>query len=464
MGFFSGIQRLFGSRPRAQGTPGPHDDFWYSSLPGGGATASGQFVSPDTALQSTAVYACVKVLAETLAALPIHIYKRLPNGGKDTARVHPVYDLLHEKPNSWQTAFEFKEMLMTQVLLRGNAYAELLPGRRGFVDQLIPVQPDAVTVRQNSHYQLIYTVRGANGAARELHQDGMLHFRGLSLDGIHGVSPITYHRETIGLSLATKEYGARFFGNDARPGGVLEHPGKLTPESAKRLGESWNEKYAGRGRGKTAVLEEGMKFTPIAVTNEDAQYIETQEFTMGDIARLFRVPGVLIGLNDKTATYASAEQFFLSFAVHSVMPWCVRMEQALERDLITAPQTYFIKYNLAGLLRGDLKSRYDAYAVGRNGGWLTPNEIRALEEMNPRTDSGGDAFLDALNMARSDQPAPSAQPKPSALLDSKGKPFLTPHEWAQLQDHLDPVPVDLNQYGKGLYTNGHARRGEGQHS
>lgn len=448
---------------RAEGPPssppGPLDDYWYTPYGYSQQTASGQYVTPDTALQSTAVYSAVKVLSETIAGLPLHVYRRLGDGGKEIAGSHPVYDLLHSRPNSWMTAFEFKEMMMTHVLLRGNAYAEIKQGPRGLVDQLVPVHPDRVTVKQRiDNLELDYEIKDARtGRTRILDQARVLHIRGMSLDGINGVSIITYHRETIGKDLAIKEYGSRFFGNDARPSIVFSHPGTLKDSARENLRKMIQRNFGGAQRFSPGVLEEGMTVAPISLTNDDSQYLETMEFSVADIARIFRVPGVLIGVNDKTSTYASAEQFFLSFVTHTILPWCVRMEQAYERDLITAVQTYYVKHNVDGLLRGDLKSRYDAYAIGIERGILSPNEAREKEDMNAR--EGGDIYLTLANMQRSDQPPPAPEPKQppqqSLLLDKHGKPLT-----ADAFEESVEVPFDLNAYGRSLYTNGHAKKHE----
>lgn len=275
------------------GRPGPIDDYWYGDA--GGASQTGVSVTPDTAMRASAVQACVRVLAETVAQLPLKVYETQPDGGKAEARNHPIFSLLHDQPNAWQTSFEFRETLQGHLALRGNAYAELIPGARGFVDQLIPLNPDKVNVEQLPNKRLIYTVY-EDRRARKLTQDEVLHIRGLSSDGIMGLSPIKMSKDAIGLALATEAYGARFFSNDARPGGVLQHPGHLGDEAIRNLQNSWMRAHSGvSNSSKPAVLEEGMKWEQIGMTSEDAQFIETRKYQVNEIARIFRIPPHLIG-------------------------------------------------------------------------------------------------------------------------------------------------------------------------
>ena len=388
--------------------PGPGDDFWYEPFYGSGSN-SGVNVTPDTAMRATAVQACVRVLAETLATLPLKIYERLPdrivengdgtsrivNGGKKEATNHPLWDVLHSNPNSWQTSFEWREMMMGHIALRGNAYSEIVPGPRGFADKLIPLHPDRVQVKQLENLRLVYEYTTPQGQRRKFTQDEILHLRLLSTDGILGLSPITMARESIGLSLATERYGARFFKNNATPGGIIMHPGILEKDGRENLKRSWQAAQGGSQQHSTAVLEEGMKWEKIGMTSEDAQFLETRKFQIADIARVFRVPPHMIGDLEK-ATFNNIEELSRNFVLYTMMPHAVRWESGLERDLILNRRRFFIKFNFNSLLRGNTKVRIEALNKQIAGGWLTRNEARDIEDMNPLP--GLDEPLQAMNM------------------------------------------------------------------
>lgn len=376
---------------------------------GGTKSATGLNVTPDRALQASAVYACVRVLAETIASLPLHVYKRLARG-KEKATDHYLYPILHDAPNPEMTSFEFRETMMGHLCLRGNAYAEKVYDRAGRIKELWPLNPDRVTVaRDKATKQLIYTVTIPDEARKvELGSDRILHIRGLSGDGIIGYSPIKLARESIGLSLATEEYGARFFGNGSRPGGVLEHPGKLGAEARKNLKKSWEDMHQGLEQShRIAILEEGLKWHQIGIVPEEAQFLETRKFQLNDIARIFRVPPHLIGDLERS-TFSNIEHSSIDFVVHTIRPWLVRWEQALKLRLLRereGDQIYFAEFLVDGLLRGDVQSRYNAYAVGRQNGWLSADDIRELENMNPLPGEQGKTYLLPLNMVPADQTA-----------------------------------------------------------
>lgn len=376
---------------------------------GGTKSATGVNVTPDRALQASAVYACVRVLAETIASLPLHVYKRLDRG-KEKAVDHYLYSILHDAPNPEMTSFEFRETMMGHLCLRGNAYAEKVYDRAGRIKELWPLNPDRVTVtRDKTTKQLVYTVTIPDEARKaELGSDRILHIRGLSGDGIIGYSPVRLARESIGLSLATEEYGARFFGNGSRPGGVLEHPGKLGTEARKNLKTSWEEMHKGLEQShRIAILEEGLKWHQIGIAPEEAQFLETRKFQLNDIARIFRVPPHLIGDLERS-TFSNIEHSSIDFVVHTIRPWLVRWEQALKLRLIRereGDQIYFAEFLVDGLLRGDVQSRYNAYAVGRQNGWLSADDIRELENMNPLPGEQGKTYLLPLNMVPADQTA-----------------------------------------------------------
>lgn len=374
---------------------------------GGTKSATGVNVTPDRALQASAVYACCRVLSETIASLPLHVYKRLDRG-KEKAVDHYLYPILHDAPNPEMTSFEFRETMMGHLCLRGNAYAEKVYDRAGRIKELWPLNPDRVTVaRDKATKQLIYTVTIPDEARKvELGSDRILHIRGLSGDGIIGYSPIKLARESIGLSLATEEYGARFFGNGSRPGGVLEHPGKLGTEARKNLKTSWEEMHKGLEQShRIAILEEGLKWHQIGIAPEEAQFLESRQFQAVDIARIFRVPPHLVGILDRS-TFSNIEQQSIDFVVNTIRPWLVRHEQAYKQRLFDVDDVdHFAEFLIDGLLRGDIQSRYTAYSVGRQNGWLSADDIRELENMNPLPDGQGKTYLLPLNMVPADQTA-----------------------------------------------------------
>ena len=369
--------------------PPAWDDFWYN--PVGSLTTAGIRVTADTAFNVSAVYAAVRILSETVAQVPLIVYRRTANGGKERAENHPLFSLLHDQPNPWQTSFEWREMMTGHLALRGNAYNEIISGPRGAVDQLIPLHPDRVTVKQLDNKRLAYEFRPVEGPARILNQDEVFHIKGLSSDGIMGISPISLMRESIGLALATEKYGAGLFTSDGAIRGVLTHPGQMSPEGRKNLKSTFSKGAA----GGTALLEEGLKWEKIAMTAEDAQFLMTRKFQINEFARWFNIPPHLLRDLDK-ATFSNIEQQAIDFVLYSMMPWFRRWEQAITRDLILAPQTFFAEFLIDGLLRGDTKSRYAAYASAITNGWMTRNEARIKENLNPLT--GLDVPLAQANM------------------------------------------------------------------
>ncbi len=388
----------------------PNDGRWWTPT-AEGPTQAGVTVNAETALRLSAVWACVRLLSETVAMLPLLMFVRLTDGGRERAPNHPLYDILHRQPNRWQTAFEFKEMLMGHVLLRGNGYAEIVPGPRGAVDQLIPLHPDRVTVERLEDGRPRYKVREVDGRDRIILDEDMFHLRGPSFDGLTGVSVITYARESLGLGLAAEAYGARFFGNDSRPGGVLQTDKELSDKAAGRLAASWKAAHAGVGNShKVAVLEDGVKWQQMGVAPEDAQFLQTREFTAEDIARWFRVSPHMIGVTSKATSWGTGiEQLSIGFVIYTLLPWLQRWEQAIDRDLIIAGNKYFAEFLVDTLLRGDTKSRYEAYQIARNIGTMSANDVRRLENQNPIPN--GDIYLQPLNMGEAGK---AAEAKPGS--------------------------------------------------
>ena len=371
-----------------------------------GTSTAGKSVSERSAMQMTAVYACVRVLSEAVAGLPLHLYKYTDKGSKEKAVNHPLYFLLHDEPNPEMCSFVFRETMMTHLLLWGNAYAQIIRNGKGEVMAIYPLMPNRMTVDRDEHGQLFYQyqlsrddAQTMKGSMVKLKPSEVLHIPGLGFDGLVGYSPIAMAKNAIGLSIATEEYGSKFFANGAAPGGVLEHPGTL--KNPARVRESWNQAFGGSANAnKVAVLEEGMHFTPISIAPDQAQFLETRKFQLNEIARIFRVPPHMIGDLER-ATFSNIEHLSLEFVKYSLDPWLVRWEQSMSRALFTDDEkkNYFIKFNVDGLLRGDYQSRMSGYSVGIQNGFLSPNDVRELENMDLIPDElGGNRYLCNGNM------------------------------------------------------------------
>lgn len=365
-----------------------------------GISNSGIGVDEDSSLKITAVYACVKVISETIASLPLNLLKELSNGDSEKAKQHPLFSVLHDVPNSEMTSFTFREMMMTNLLLWGNAYALIKRDSAGHVTELYPLKSKNMVVERDSVTDAIkYTYTNNKGLTKTYKPKQVLHIPAFTFDGVLGVSPITYAREAMGLALATEEFGARFFGNGARPGGVLEHPGVV--KDPEKLRESWNKVYQGtKNSHKVAVLEEGMKYHEIGMSPEDSQFLQTRSFQLNEICRIFRVPPHMIG-DLSRSTFSNIEHQSIDFVVHTIRPWLVRWEQAIVKSLLNDEERsiYYARFNVDGLMRGDFTSRMSGYAIARQNGWMNANEIRALEDMNRiPSDQGGDLYLLNGNM------------------------------------------------------------------
>ena len=392
MSIFSG---LFRSRDKPSNKIGGGWSFLF------GGTTSGKAVNERTAMQTSAVYACVRILAESVAGLPLHVYERTANGSKSTKPSHPLYRLLHDEPNREMTSFVFRETLMSHLLLWGNAYAQIIRDGRGFPIALYPLLPDRMAVDRNESGELVYTYQSDKGQVK-LRRENILHIPGLGFDGLIGYSPIAMAKNAVGLALATEDYGATFFANGANPGGVLEHPGVIKPEQADRLRESWQSQFGGANAHKVAVLEEGLKFHQMSIPPEQAQFLETRKFQINEIARIFRVPPHMVGDLEKSS-FSNIEQQSLEFVKYTLDPWVVRWEQSLQQALILPSEkaTIFIKFNLDGLLRGDYQSRMQGYSTGIQNGFMSVNDVRGLEDMNLLTaEEGGDLHFVNGNMVK----------------------------------------------------------------
>ena len=398
MGIFSS---LFRSRDAPQNsTAGSAYTFFF------GGSTSGKAVTERSAMQMTAVYSCVRILAEAVAGLPLNLYRYTEDGGKEKAIDHPLYLLLHDEPNPEMSSFVFRETLMTHLLLWGNAYAQIIRNGKGEVIALYPLMPNKMSVDRGSQGQLYYTYqRGTDEALRDKNQTAILrpsdvlHIPGLGFDGLVGYSPIAMAKNAIGMAIACEEYGAKFFANGATPGGVLEHPGTI--KDPQRVRESWQSTFGGSGNAnKIAVLEEGMKYTPIGISPEQAQFLETRKFQINEIARIFRVPPHMVGDLEKSS-FSNIEQQSLEFVKYTLEPWVTRWEQTIQRSLLSTGEKsrYFVKFNLEGLLRGDYQSRMNGYATARQNGWMSANDIRELENLDCiPAEEGGDLYLINGNM------------------------------------------------------------------
>ena len=400
MGLFSNI---FKARDKPQNrTAGSNYSFFF------GGSTSGKPVNEHTAMQMTAVYSCVRILAEAVAGLPLHLYKYTDSGGKEKALSHPLYFLLHDEPNPEMSSFVFRETMMTHLLLWGNAYAQIIRNGKGEVIALYPLMPNRMYVDRDSSGNLYYSYTRysddaptMNGVAVTLRPSDVLHIPGLGFDGLVGYSPIAMAKNAIGMAIACEEYGAKFFANGAAPGGVLEHPGTI--KDPQKVRESWNVAYQGSSNShRVAVLEEGMKYQPIGISPEQAQFLETRKFQINEIARIFRVPPHMVGDLEKSS-FSNIEQQSLEFVKYTLDPWVIRWEQAISRALLRSDEKkqYFSKFNVDGLLRGHYVSRMSGYATARQNGWMSANDIRELENLDRiPPELGGDLYLINGNMTK----------------------------------------------------------------
>ena len=370
------LSKLFNSRAD------PKNSMWESAYTFFfGPTSSGKHVDERTAMQTSAVYACVRILSETIASLPLHTYIRTEKG-KEKALDHPLYTLLHDTPNDEMTSFVFRETLMGHLLLWGNAYAQVIRDGRGKVLALYPLMPDKMTVKRSESGEIYYSYE-KDSEEHILRSFEVLHIPGLGFDGLIGHSPIAMAKQAIGMAIATEEYGATYFKNGANPGGVLEHPGILKDPSKVR--DSWNSVYGGSiNSNRVAVLEEGLSFKPITIPPEQSQFLQTRKFQINEIARIFRIPPHMIGDLEKSS-FSNIEQQSLEFVKYTLTPWLSRWEAAMKKTLLSPSEKkdYFFKLNVEGLLRGDYKTRMEGYSIGIQNGFLSPNDVRHLEDMNP---------------------------------------------------------------------------------
>ena len=400
---------------------GPADDFWYG--PTGGESASGIRVSPDVSMQLTVVYRCVNLLAATMAKLPLKLRDRTSSVPQD---MHPVARLLGRRPNRWQTPYQWRAMQGAHVFLRGNGYSRIVFDGAGMPAELIPMHPDSVDIEETSGGDWRYKWKQKNGSAITLLRDEVLHLKGLSNDGITGMSPIAAQRESIGAAVAAQNYAARVFKNNARPGGgYLKTPAKFADvEARRRFRDSWQDSQTGINAHKTPVLEGGMEYVPLGMTNSDAQFIETRKYSDTDLCRIFGVPPHKVGVMDR-ATYSNMEQQNVEFfeEIHSI---AANFEQLIQMQLLTPDEEerLYVQFELKGVLRADSDTRSKFYGAAIKDGWMTRNEVREREDMEPL--DGLDKPLEPLNMApagQRDNQAP--RDRQQALLQSAADRAVT---------------------------------------
>jgi HK97 family phage portal protein len=413
MGFLSS---LFEKRnlPLSQATSGS----WLYDLWTGGKTNSGQSVNEFRAMQQATVYSCVRIIAETIASLECRVYKTRTKGGKELATNHALWKVVRSKPNPEMTAFSFWETIVHHLLIFGNGYAEIVRDGNAKIVELFPLMPNQTTLERNPRDKKLYyrTIIPVSNEQVVLPFEKVLHIPGLGFDGRQGYSPIHMMREALGLTLSLEEYGARYFGNGAKPGGVLEHPETLSEGAAKNLRKSWNEMHEGLSNShRIAILEEGMKYKQLGLAPEDSQFLESRQFQKREIAQIFRVPLHKLADLEKTS-YASSEQQSIEFVQDCIRPWLERIEQSMAFKLLDEKELdkICIEFYVDSILRGDSKTRNEVLQIQRQNGIITANDWREAEDMNPSDDESADKLLvnSAMVAANVVMNPPEPQPIP----------------------------------------------------
>jgi len=413
---------------------------------GGGRSPAGVRITPENATSVAAVFSCLRILAETVAGLPLHLLERTPGGGKRLARELPLYRKLHSQPNAWQTSFEWREQMVMHVGLWGDAESELVPGQSGAIDQIVPLHPSRMKTETLENGRLRYTYREAKGSQTIYTDEQILHVRGPSDDGVHGISVVEECRDAIALARACEIHGARFFGAGARPGFILSTDNQLNADARRELAENWNRKHRGSYNAhETAVLTGGLKPYEVPyASNTDSQYLELREYQLREIARLFRIPGYLLGIEPGTP------QAEIQFVTHTIMPWLRRLESAFMRDLIVDDERYLVEFDVRGLLRGDAASRSAYYRAMWDIGVVSTNDIRASENLDPV--DGGDERYRPLNMGTLGAP-PSvgdvlAQQQPGSGIDGQAvEGGIAAAEQGQPDEPATPQVADVSLNG-----------------
>lgn len=436
--------------------PGPTDDFWYR--PVGGVASSGVEVTVDTAMQTATVFACIRLLSETIGSLPCILYERMGDGeSRKRARDHWLYKILHDRPNGWQTPQEFFEMGTAHLNLRGNFYCYRLSGRNGPVEELLPLNPDRMSVSEDENRVIRYEYDDPLAGKQVYTQDEIFHVRGFGTNGLTGISPLEYARNTVGLSIAQQEHGAKLFANGSIPPYYIKRPegkGRFTPEAIKNFRESWRGMHAGaQNAHNPPILEDGMTLEALGVDNKDSQWLESQGFQAVEICKFFRVPPHMVGILDR-ATFSNIEHQGAEFLMYTLGPWLVRFSQAIRRDLIDVEEKeneqYFAEFLADALLRGDTKSRYEAYNLALGGApFMTENEVRSRENLNPM--EGGNEMQRPLNMTQGEDEnddedtGGETEPEPDPLSTDnaeKAKPEVTNATPAAPPLDITPIIAD----------------------
>ncbi len=419
MGFLTSILGQGEARP-IRNSKDLHD--YLVSL--GSVSDSGITVTSETAMRFSTVYSCIKVISEDVGKLPIILYRRRRDGGKDRATDHPLYKIMHDRPNPWMTAMSFKEMLTGHMCLRGGGYSFINRIGSGKVAELLPIHPDRVTVKQGEDWEVRYEIRRPGGDIQTFGRDKIFHPIGQTLDGVNGITPIAHQRETIGLGMAAQRFGAKVFTNGAKMGGSLTTPAKFKdPKRADQLAADFDAKTSGENAHKTILLEEDMKWIKVGMTSEDAQYLETRKFQRSEIAGIFRVPPHKIGDLER-ATFTNIEHQGGEYVADCLLAWFVRWEQALNAQLLTESEQeqYFFEFLPDALMRGDTQARFTAYQTAIDEGIMSPDEVRAKENMNPRDDGLGGRFMRSANTVPADTPVDSSAPPPPPRKPAEPQP------------------------------------------
>lgn len=395
------MRSMIGMRPSALVSEEQIRDFMRQ-----GNTASGAVVTEESAMRVAAAWRCVNIIAGAIATLPIDIIRRESETVRKPAVGHPLRRILTVKPNTWQTPSEFRRMMQSHLLLRGNAYA-----RKVFIGSqlvgLIPLPTDRVTAEQLDSTAMQYKVMRKDGSSIIFPQREIFHLRGMSLDGVTGMSVLSNMRESLGLALQTEQAGARLFSNGILAGGVIKHPGKLSDNASRHLRESMEQRNQGsQNAGKWIVAEEGMTVESISLTAEDAQWLGTRDFQRYDIAMFYGVPPHMLGATEKTTSWGSGiEAQGIGFVTYTLTDWIKTWEESVKRDLLEEREweTVDARFNVNALMRGDFKTRWEGYVKGLQNCVYSPDDVRAMEDMNPRPDGGGGFYFEPPNTAGQSQ-------------------------------------------------------------
>lgn len=383
---------------------------------------SGVQVNERTALSYTALYAAVRIISETIATLPLKVYRELPDGGKEPMPAHPVSRLLRARPNPELTAVAFWETILGHVLTWGNGYAQIVRGSMGEPIELWLMSPDrTVPRRREDTGALYYDAWDDYGQRHTLLRKEVLHLAGLGFDGIKGYSPIAKAREAIGLGIAAEQHGAAFFGNGGRPGGVLKTPNRLKPEARAEMRKGWEALHGGPANAhRIAIMEQGLEWQQIGIPNDDAQFIESRRFQVQEIARIYRIPPHMLGDLER-ATFSNIEHQGLNFVTYTLLAWLVRLEQSINHSLLpNSDGEFYVKFVVDALLRGDTKSRYEAHKIAIDTGWVNCNEVREKEDLNRVEGQGLDEYRKPKNITGNDKPEPEPEPEPDEPDDETG--------------------------------------------